>query len=256
MPYRHAPFTGVGAALVTLFDYDGALDAAATGRHAARLVDEGVEAVVVAGSTGEAAALDPAERLALLDAVHDAVAGRVPVLAGTGAPSKRQAVALSQAAAGHGADALLVLSPPGEDDPRPYYDAVVRSVSIPVLAYHFPKVSSPGIPVDVLAELPVAGLKDSSGDPARLAIELDEITEGLYTGSAALLLHAGALGASGAILALANLDPAGCARAWKGDGDCQRELISGHRSGALSGIRGLKRTLAARYGVSPTSRLA
>ena len=67
-------FEGVGVALVTLFDGDGSLDTAATAEHAARLVELGVRGVVVAGSTGEAAALDAAERVDLLQAVRKAVA--------------------------------------------------------------------------------------------------------------------------------------------------------------------------------------
>ena len=250
-----APFEGVGVALVTLFDRDGGLDAAATAAHATRLVEAGVRGVIVAGSTGEAATLDPDERSALLAAVRDAVDGRVPVLAGTGAPSARQAVALSQRAVGDGADALLVLSPPGVDDPRAYYEAVVGSVDAPVLGYHFPPASGPGIPVDLLPELPIAGLKDSTGDPERLALEADALPVGLYTGSASVLLQGRAMGCSGAILALANVDPAGCAQAWEGDGACQRELINGHRVGALAGIAGLKRTLAALRGTSPVTRI-
>ena len=109
------PFTGVGVALVTLFDEEGEIDAPATADHAARLVDAGVEAVVVAGTTGEAAALDAEERSDLLIAVRSAVDGRVPVIAGTGAPSARQSVLLSRRAATDGADALLVLSPAGVD---------------------------------------------------------------------------------------------------------------------------------------------
>ena len=250
------PFAGVGVALVTLFDYDGALDAGATARHAARLVDEGVRGVVVNGTTGEAAALAPDERLAVLGAVLDAVGGRVPVLAGTGAPSAREAAQLSAQAEDVGADAVMVLSPPGTDDPRPYYDAVARAVDVPVLAYHYPTASTPGIPVDVLCNLPVSGVKDSTGDPARLAVEIDEMAEGVFTGSASLLLQANAMGASGAILALANVDPDGCRRAWEGDGACQRALVNGHRAGALSGIAGLKRALAGLHGTSLTTRVA
>jgi 4-hydroxy-tetrahydrodipicolinate synthase len=255
MQQRHAPFTGVGVALVTLFDRGGGLDAHATADLAARLVGEGVRGVVVAGSTGEAAALDVEERSRLASAVRKAVGDGVPVVTGTGAPSARQAVALSRRAVDDGADAVLVLSPPGRDDPRPYYAAVSAAVDVPVLAYHYPAMSAPGIPVDVICELPVAGMKDSTGDPARLAVELDEMPVGLYTGSAAVLLQARAMGCSGAILALANLDPIGCIRAWDGDGECQRELVSGHRAGALAGIAGLKRALAGRHGTSVTTRL-
>jgi 4-hydroxy-tetrahydrodipicolinate synthase len=252
---RVAPFEGVGVALVTLFDADGRLDAPATAAHAARLVDAGVRGVVAAGTTGEAATLDAGERSALLVAVREAIDRRVPVLAGSGASSARQAVALSQRAADDGADAVLVLSPPGTDDPRPYYDAVVAAVDVPVLGYHWPAVSPPGIPVDLVSDLPIAGLKDSTGDPERLALEADALPIGLYPGSASLLLQARAMGCSGAILALANLDPTGCAQAWDGDGACQRELINGHRAGALTGIAGLKRALAAIHGTSPVTRV-
>jgi 4-hydroxy-tetrahydrodipicolinate synthase len=248
-------FSGVGVALVTLFDGDGELDAAATARLASHLVEQGVRGVLVVGSTGEAAALDPAERSAVLTAVRSAVGGRVPVLAGTGAPSARQAVELSRRAAADGADALLALSPPGTDDPRPYYDAIARAVDTPLLAYHYPDRSAPGIPVELVCELPVAGIKDSSGDPARLAVEIDEQGRGVYTGSAALALQAAAMGATGAILALANVDPEGCIRAWDGDGACQRALVSGHRAGALRGVAGLKRVLHGLYGTSMVARL-
>ncbi len=249
-------FSGVGVALVTLFDDEGEIDAPATADHAARLVDAGVAAVVVAGSTGEAAALDGDERSDLLMAVRSAVDGRVPVLAGTGAPSARQAVVLSKRAEHDGADALLVLSPSGVADPRPYYERVTAAVSVPVLAYHYPKASSPGVPVDVLGQLPVAGLKDSSGDAERLILEADELPTSLYTGHATLIHLAGAIGCAGAILALANVDPEGCARAWEGDGRVQRELINGHRAQSLTGIAGLKRTLCALHGTSPVTRVS
>ncbi|HLT17571.1 MAG TPA: dihydrodipicolinate synthase family protein [Acidimicrobiales bacterium] len=252
---RHPPFRGVGVALVTLFDEEGEIDAPATADHAARLVDAGMAAVLVAGTTGEADTLDADERSDLLLAVTSAVDGRVPVLAGTGAPSARQAVILSKRAEADGADALLVLAPPGLVDPRPYYERVVDSVDIPVLAYHYPKRSAPGVPVDGLSELPVAGLKDSSGDAQRLILEADELGDGLYTGSPALITLASSIGCAGAILGLANVDPEGCLRAWDGDGTCQRELINGHRPQALAGIAGLKRALSALHGTSPTTRV-
>ncbi len=162
-------FSGVGVALVTLFGPDGSVDLAATAAHADRLVGRGVQAVVVAGSTGEASTLTGAERVALLGAVRSAVAGRVAVLAGTGAPSARQAVALTRDAVAQGADGLLCLSPPGGADPRGYYGEVAAAAAgVPLFAYHFPRVSPPGIGVELLPELPVQGVKDSSGDPDRL----------------------------------------------------------------------------------------
>jgi hypothetical protein len=72
----------------------------------------------------------------------------------------------------------------------------------------------------------------------------------------ASLIHlASAVGCAGALLALANVDPEGCARAWLGDGDVQRDLIAGHRAQALAGIAGLKRALGALHGTSPYARI-
>jgi 4-hydroxy-tetrahydrodipicolinate synthase len=251
---RPPPFGGLGVALVTLFGERGELDVRATAALAARLVDQGVRAVVVAGSTGEAATLDPAERLALLDEVRAAVA--VPVLAGAGAPSARQAVALTRAAVEHGADGVLVLSPPVAD-PLPYYQAVAEAAgAVPVLAYHLPAVSAPGIALERLAALPVAALKDSSGDPQRLLQEL-AVRPALpvYTGSAVLLAMAGGLGAQGAILALANAEPELCAQALAGDHGAQLALLPAHLEAEADFPAGLKRRLAARLGTSPVVRL-
>lgn len=246
-------FTGVGVALLTLFDEDGGLDTTASADLAARLVGLGVRGVVVAGSTGEAATLDPAERDALLTAVRAAV--DVPVIAGTGAPSARQAAELTRRAAACGADAALALSPPLADDPRPYYDRVAAAAGdLPLLAYHFPRASAPGIPVDALCDLPVAGLKDSTGDPARLLEELDRFAHPIWVGSSAVLALAGPLGCAGAILAAANLDPATAAAALTGDGAAQRALLSAHR--AASSVRRLKAAVAERFGTSPVTRVA
>jgi Dihydrodipicolinate synthetase family len=128
------------------------------------------------------------------------------VLAGTGAPSRRQAAALTRTAVDLGADGLLVLSPPGAADLRRYYQAAATAAGdVPVLAYHFPQTSPPGIPVELLPELPVQGVKDSSADPERLVAERAGFGGWLYSGSSQLLLQAGALGCAGAILALARV---------------------------------------------------
>ena len=248
-------FVGVGVALVTLFDEDGEIDVPATAAHAARLVERGIRGVLVSGSTGEAPALSAEERVLLLEGVRDAVPDHVPVLAGTGAPSARQAAALTLSAKDHGADAVLVLSPPRVADPSSYYDVVARSADdLPVLAYHYPKASEPGIPVEVLPKLPVSGLKDSSGDPDRLLAELDW-GRPLYTGSSAILSFAGPLGCAGAILALANVEPDGCIAAFSGDPAAQRRLAGAHLASRLDFPRGLKEMMAARFGTSPVCRM-
>lgn len=250
-------FTGVGVALVTLFDDRGELDAPAAAALAAQLVGLGTRAVVVAGTTGEAATLDPGERVALLDAVRDELRSSVPIIAGTGAPSARQAVALTRDAVEHGADAVLTLSPPGAVDVRSYYEAVAKAATgTPVLAYHYPKVSPPGIAVHQLGDLPVAGVKDSSGDAERLLHELHEYEGPVYTGSSALLSYAGPLGCAGAILSLANLEPERCARAFDGDVVAQVGLTDAHIAAHERFPRRLKDMVAARFGTSTFCRAA
>lgn len=248
-------FAGVGVALVTIFDGDLGVDAVATADLAVRLVDHGVAAVVVGGSTGEVGALAPQERTDLVGAVRAAVPDHVPVVAGTGAPSGHQAAARTREAIDAGADAVLVLSPPRSDDPRPYYATVAAAAgSNPVLAYHYPLASPPGIALDHLRDLPVVGVKDSTGDPGRLLAELTAYDGDLYTGSSALLTQAGALDATGAILALANAQPEDCVAAFAGSADAQRRLAQ-HHLAMTSFPTGIKDQVARRWGLKAHARM-
>ncbi|MFN8034406.1 MAG: dihydrodipicolinate synthase family protein [Acidimicrobiia bacterium] len=249
-------FHGVGVALVTLFGDDGSLDTVATADLALRLVDDGVRAVLVAGTTGEASTLSAEERVELLDAVRKTVPPAIPVLAGTGASSTREAVGYTREAIEHGADAVLALTPPGSPALPEYYDAIATAAAgRPVLGYHFPAVSSPGIPVEMLDALAIDGLKDSSGDAERLLEELATFKRPIYTGSSALLAYAGPLGCTGAILSLANVEPRRCAQAFRGDVGVQRALTAAHVAGHHRFPRGLKELLAAKYGTSTFSRV-
>jgi 4-hydroxy-tetrahydrodipicolinate synthase len=232
------------------------VDAKATAAHAATLVELGVRAVVVAGSTGEAAALTAEERIALVIETGKAVPAGVPVVAGTGGPSARQAAALTRDAREAGADAVLALCPPRSTDPRPYYRAVAEAAGdLPTLAYHFPQTAPPGIPVEVLPDLPVQGMKDSSGDPERLLAELQVFGHPLYVGASSILLMAGSLGVPGAILAVANVDPEHAIAAFAGDPDAQRALFTAHKRVQRRFPFGLKDAIADRFGTSRVTRL-
>lgn len=247
-------FTGVGVALVTLFHQDGTVDVEATAAHAERLAGLGIAAILVAGSTGEAPALSPQERVDLVKAVQEVVA--VPVIAGAGSASARQTAQLTADARAAGADAALVLSPPRSTDPRHYFrEAVAAGEDMPVLAYHFPAMSPPGIDVELLPELGVAGVKDSSGDPDRLLRVLDAFDEAVYVGAAPLVLQAGAIGCRGVILAVANVAPEDCVAAFGGDGAAQRRLAAPHAASRVDWPRGLKQRVAERFGTSAHARM-
>lgn len=249
-------FTGVGVALVTLFADDGGVDVPATADLAVRLVDAGMRSVVVAGSTGEASSLDADERARLVRGVRDAVPSGIPVIAGTGSTTGRWAAALTAGAVDAGADAVLVLSPPGVTDVRPYYETVAAAAGpTPVLAYHYPPASAPGIPVDVLAGLPVQGLKDSSGDPERLLGELTALDAPVYVGASSVLTMAGSVGAAGAILTLANAEPELCVAAFEGSGRAQRDLLGAHLRATRDLPHGVKGLVAERFGTSTSARI-
>jgi 4-hydroxy-tetrahydrodipicolinate synthase len=250
-------FTGVGVALVTLLDEDGRVDATSTAGLASELVDRGISSVLVCGTTGEAATLTDTERVTLIESVRAAVRGSVPVIAGTGAAAADRAAALTAAAVGAGADAVLAWPPPGSEDLAGYFGAVADTAGgRPVLAYHIPWLSAPGIPVSALGGLPVTGQKDSSGDPNRLLDEVAHYPGATYVGSSALLALAGPVGATGAILAVANVEPELCCRAFAGDAAAQRELTDTHLAVRDGGPPVLKRILAQRGNTVSLSRTA
>lgn len=249
-------FRGVGVALVTLFDSGGEADPVSTGKLAAGLAGRGVAAVLVNGTTGEAGTLTGAERTALIEAVRAAVPDPVPVIAGTGAPSLRQAAALTRDAVTAGAGAVLAWCPPRCADLAGYFAAIGEAAAgRPVLAYHNPFIACADLPVDSLAGLPVSGVKDSSGSPDRLLDELARYPGDTYAGSAGYLALAGPMGAAGALLALANLAPEACIRAWGGDAAAQRDLAAQHLAVRAGGPAQLKRMLAGADGTSPVSRI-
>jgi 4-hydroxy-tetrahydrodipicolinate synthase len=248
-------FTGVAVALVTFFDEHGQVDTAATAKHATHLVERGVRAVVVAGSTGEASHLSMKERLQLFDAVRASLPAEMPVLLGTGDLSPGVSVPdLTRRAGQHGASAALVLSP-YKGDVREFYGEVVASAgSMPVLAYHWPKASPPGISLEDLKALKVAGLKDSTGDTERMLEVLACYKQPFYAGNSSVVAYAGMLGCTGCILAAANLEPERCIDAFAGDIAAQKALLPAHRIVSMYGVKGIKEELARRFGTSTVCR--
>lgn len=244
-------------ALATLFDDEKNVAVLKTAEHAARLVAAGVRAVVVAGSTGEAAALTDTERVALLAAVREACPD-VPVVAGASADWWRPAAERVVAAVSAGADAVLV-APPRSGDPAgitKYFTNVAAAAGpVPVLAYHFPPGAGGPVPVEALASLPVQGLKDSSGDPERLLDELESWDGWVYSGAAVLTSFVGAVGAAGSILAAANVAPEDCVAAFDGDGAAQRRLLAVHRAARSRFPHGLKAAMAERWSTPVAGRL-
>ena len=255
MPTEQPVFTGLAVALVTFFDEHGHVDAGATAQHASHLVDRGVKAVVVAGSTGEASHLSMKERLQVFDAVRQAVSSDIPVILGTGDLTAGVSVPdLTKRAADHGAAAALVLSP-HRGDVREFYGEVVAAAGkMPVIAYHWPKASSPGISMEDLKALKVSAIKDSTGDTERMLETLAVFKKPFYAGNASVAAYAGMLGCMGAILAAANLEPERCIDAFAGDITAQKDLLSAHKIVSVYGVKGIKEELARRFSTSTVCR--
>jgi dihydrodipicolinate synthase/N-acetylneuraminate lyase len=250
-------WNGTAVALATLFDDDGGLAADATAQHAARLVAAGVRAILVSGSTGEAAALTDDERVELVRAVRLACPD-VPIIAGTSGEWWQPAAERTAAAVKAGADAVLVAPPRGGTDLAEYFGRAADAAgSAPTLAYHFPPTAGGPVPVEALASLPVHGIKDSSGDAERLMRELDRSlwSGSVYVGAALMTTYAAALGADGVILAVANLAPEDSVAAWSGDMAAQHRLLSTHLICRDRFPYGLKAAMAARYGTPVGARL-
>ena len=188
-----------------------------------------MDGVVALGSNGEAAQLTEAERLEWMATVRDALPAPLRLIAGTGAESTIATIERTRAAAAAGAEAALVIAPiyfrrlVTVQSLRAHYHAVAEASPIPILIYNIPAYMGYDLGVDWIVQLAghanIAGMKESSGDIARLSRLREELGPGfvILAGSGEKMVDALDAGADGAIAALANLAPhtsAGIRRAW------------------------------------------
>jgi 4-hydroxy-tetrahydrodipicolinate synthase len=180
-------FHGVLPALITPFTEDGsAIDADALASFVERLIGAGVGGLVPGGSTGEFTTLTGAERRELVEVTVEAAAGRVPVVAGTGALSTRETVELSVHAERAGAAAVMVVppfyEPLSERELLAHFTAVAEAISIPIMYYNLPSASGLTLTPEQLRELQrvarVTSLKDTGGD----AVWATELIQGAEDG--------------------------------------------------------------------------
>jgi 4-hydroxy-tetrahydrodipicolinate synthase len=209
------PFHGVLPALITPFTARGdAIDTDALAANVERLVQAGVGGLVPGGSTGEFTTLTNAERRRLVEVTVAAAAGRVPVVAGTGALSTRETVELSVHAQQAGAAAVMIVPPFYDALSWPellaHYTAVADAIAIPIMYYNLPSASGVRLTAAQLRELPVSCLKDTGGD-AVLATELIQ-TDGptLLNGWDTLTFAALAGGARAVVWGAASIVPEPC----------------------------------------------
>jgi 4-hydroxy-2-oxoglutarate aldolase len=221
MEARRVP-QGVLAPVATIFAADGELDLDGFRANLERYADSALDGVVVLGSNGESALLDTNEKLRLIEAAVKTVDGRRLVLAGTGAESTRETIALTRQAAALGIDYALVITPyyykPRYDQAAyvAHYRAVADASPVPIIIYvmaAYTGVDPAASLVHELSQHPnIVGIKDSGGNAPKVGemIATAAADFGVLAGSASFLYPALCLGATGGILALANVAPRAC----------------------------------------------
>jgi len=234
-------------AIVTPMHPDGRVDAAAFRHLIDWHVEQGTDAIVAVGTTGESATLDEQEHCDAIALAVQQAAGRIPVIAGTGANSTSEAIALTRCAQQAGADACLLVTPyynkPTQEGLYQHHKAVAEAVDIPQILYNVPGRTA----VDMLPETAgrlaevdnIVGIKEATGKLERIT-SLRELTSpgfAIYSGDDATAREAILLGADGDISVTANVAPAAmhamCAAALAGDrakaGEIDQRLAALHR---------------------------
>ncbi|KLL96782.1 dihydrodipicolinate synthase [Rhodococcus sp. IITR03] len=210
--------SGVLTALTTPFDNDERIDVDRLEFVVDRSIKAGVDGVVAAGSTGEVGALSSHERERLVDLVIEHTAGRVPVIAQTGATTTAEAIRLSRAAEKSGADVLMLITPFYEplstDETVAYIKDVASAVELPIMLYNIPAVTGMNLDPDTVRSLAedvdnIRYIKDSSAnwEQALQLIHHHSDVIGTFIGWDSYIYSALAEGAAGVMAGAANVVP-------------------------------------------------
>jgi 4-hydroxy-tetrahydrodipicolinate synthase len=224
-------FQGSMVALVTPMQSDGSVDFDSLQKLVEFHVDNQTDAIISVGTTGESATLDEAEHCQVIAKTVQFSARRIPVIAGTGANSTREAIQLTRCAQQAGADACLLVTPyynkPTQEGLYLHYAAIAEAVNIPQILYNIPGRTCCDLLPQTVARLAqidnIIGIKEGTGDVARIRdiIALCDDSFEVYSGDDASAMEAILQGAKGDISVTANIAPrqmhAMCAAALAGD---------------------------------------
>lgn len=209
-------FTGAATALVTPF-LDGAVNFPLLEQLLRRQVESGIEAVVIAGTTGESPTLSDDEKLELFTRAKEYVGSSCKIIAGTGSNSTIHTMTLSMAAEKCGVEALLVVTPYyNKATPEglfAHFASVAHSVSIPIILYNVPSRTGVDIPVEIyrrLSQIPnIIGTKEASNDVSKVTKILHACGPdfAVWTGNDDLITPVMSLGGKGVISVLSNVLP-------------------------------------------------
>lgn len=208
-------FGTVAVAMVTPFDKDGNLDVDAGVRLAGHLVDNGLDALILAGTTGESPTTTTEEKLTLLKAVRAELGDSVKLMAGAGTNNTASSIELAKASVAAGADSLLVVTPyyskPNQEGLYRHFTAVADATDAPVCLYDIPPRSVVPIKVDTiyrLSEHPnIKAVKDAKGDLGAAAGIIANTDLAWYSGDDVLNLPWLSIGATGFISVIGHAAP-------------------------------------------------
>lgn len=225
------PLTGSMVALITPMFEDGSVDFGALEALVEFHIDQGTSAIISMGTTGESATLNHSEHVEVMRKTVEFSKGRIPIIAGTGANSTTEAIALTKAAKGIGVAACLLVTPyynkPTQEGLYQHYKAIAEAVDIDQILYNVPGRTAVDLSVETAVRLSkidnIIGIKDATGDlnVAKALIEQCPSDFLLYSGDDATAVEFILMGGHGGISVSANVAPKAVSDAYKAamDGD-------------------------------------
>ena len=209
-------FTGMATAIVTPMTKDG-IDYEALGRFLEFQIASGINAIVVMGTTGENATIEPADQKAVIRFTVEKVAKRVPVIAGTGTNNTAHVLENTKNACAVGADAVLVVTPYYNKATQKglitHFTAVADASTVPVILYNVPGRTGCNLLPETVAQLAehpnIVGIKEATGNMAQM-VKIRQLCGDkihIYSGEDALTVPMMAMGAKGTISVLSNVVP-------------------------------------------------
>lgn len=214
---KNTIFTGAGIAIITPFNTDGSINYDKLGEIIDYQIENGTDAIVICGTTGEASTMTDDEHRDCIRFAVKHTAGRVPVIAGAGSNDTKYAVELSKEAEEAGADALLHVTPyynkTTQNGLIAHFTAIADSVNIPIVLYNIPGRTGMNMDVSTVKELAkhrnIAAIKEASGNisyAAKLIAECGDDID-IYSGNDDMIVPLMSLGAKGVISVLSHVLP-------------------------------------------------
>lgn len=213
---KNVIFKGLGTAIVTPFD-DNGINFKELEKFIEFQISEGVDAIIVCGTTGESSTMTLEEKKNTIKFTIDVVHKRIPVIAGTGGNNTKSVIELSKYAEQSGADGLLIVTPYYNKTTQSgiiaHYKAIASSVSIPIIIYNVPGRTGLNIKPETCLELSkienIVGIKEASGDISQVAniISLCKDNLNVYSGNDDQVIPILSLGGIGVISVLSNISP-------------------------------------------------